>query len=480
MSHLLTFSLLLVLRDCIIAELSTINFQPQIPFSSLVCNTNIKFCRYNPLTPLIILQTHANFSLSSKSNIKSPATIGIGIRLSPSQLKDYLQGTQLMSRNLIDRNLKFTIINPARRCLLIPKDIIPSRIEPSAFDNTISRMQSILLDQYKWYDQPALRILFTKNRHLMLLKVLVDKHNLTISKCFRNQLSPNRDLWDVDFAVYTLPQKLYRLSTNYELIHSGEKFVVKFGAVRRYDIAALFLALVRPIGWHVSIVSAIMLGCLTICIFEYRQRSGFLTRSVGHLRVAEFLMRAQIDQCITNKQTAIILGMKDNLRFIYATYLFYCILISTAFKTNLILELMQPTATLSPETFQELSADPKGIYSFDRKRGQKMNVVTALEAELEKSQNPAIFKNLLQRYILKRVDDINDILKCKINFLEEADYLEMTFKILKRKYGLQGYKVGRDGLVNDIFWAVKYSEVSSGLVDTLRTISSSGMADHFR
>lgn len=109
-----------------------------------------------------------------------------------------------------------------------------------------------------------------------------------------------------------------------------------------------------------------------------------------------------------------------------------------------------------------------------------MNVVTALEAELEKSQNPAIFKNLLQRYILKRVDDINDILKCKINFLEEADYLEMTFKILKRKYGLQGYKVGRDGLVNDIFWAVKYSEVSSGLVDTLRTISSSGMADHFR
>lgn len=484
-----TFNFLLLLCNLsppiVCANQDPITYYSEIFISykiSVVCNTN-KLCQETEIhstIPRLILTT-SKLNHLPQSIIKSPLTIAIGFDLSSSHLISILSGKQLMSRN--PKPSKTSPI--PSNCLLIPRDIFTNRLKISTLDDYISRIQSILLDQYKWYPKGVFRFNNIKNRHIMVIKVLVDHHNLTVGNCEKHQVSDNPNVWDIDLAVYTYPQKLLRLSQNYELIHSREKFEVKFGAVKRYNVVAIFLALFRPIGFNMFMANIMVIGCLTICVIGYRKISGIISDNPcsATLRVSEFLIRAQIDQCLGYKHAALILKTNINLRFIYATYLFYCLLISATFKSNLIQELMKPTETLSPETFHELLADKRPIHALEtRKGGQPMHVNVALESELGrgKRSDNTIFENLSNKYILKAVKDVNELLQCKVSIMDEGSYHKIMFEILEKKYRLRGYKIAEDSIANDIFWAVKHSAGSTGLVETLNAMASAGIIDYFR
>lgn len=453
----------------------------------LVCQTH-KFCRTNPLIintiPHIILSRY-NIAFSRHAKIKSPTTTEISINLPHPFLHTFIYRKQLMSINLtpID-HLNHSPTSKTKRCLIVPDGIFTSRFSSSVMDDYISRIESILLDHYEWYQDPVQRIVHTKNRHIMLIKVLVERHNLSISNCGRSQFPKNRDQWDIDLAVYTYPQKFHHLgTTNVDLIHSGEQVKVQFAAVRRYDIYTLFVGLVSPMGWKVFAASVLLLVFLTLCIVGYHHHltDYIIPPAVSASRVAEFLMRANIEQCVINAQTTVILGNKIDLKLIYATYLLYCIVISTAFKSNLVQELMKPSATLSSRTFQELVVDSRSIYSLDeRKGGQSMSAYTSLESEVARYPEKSVYQKLLKKYNRRTAPDIDHVLSGKVNIMDEGELLKIMFEILEQKYGLRGYKIGTESIVNDVFWAVKHSEVSTGIRETLRIIISSGIGNHFR
>lgn len=378
-------------------------------------------------------------------------------------------------------------------CLLVPKDIFADSMRAVKVDSYLHRTKSIVLDFYEWYTNGFERIMNVKNRHIMVLKVLAGHLNRSLSSCGSSQFkSAKHDKHEIDFATVTTLEKRHKYKT-WELFHPREQSEVGFAAVRKQDYFSVLVALVKPIGWKIFFATGILIPILTLFVFLYQTMSDNMTlvsRSKPETaKISGFLIRAHIDQCVENKNTTLIVGKKMDLRILYMSWLFYCLIVTTTYRTNLIQELMKPAATISPETFEELLADPRPFVGFDGgKGGQRVEVGNILASEaiaysnrvISKDGNDNVYKRLGERYKKRGIQGAEDVLETKLNMFDEVDILHEMFEILERKYGIQHYKIAKVSLTNDISWAVKRSQGSARILETLEILATSGILDFYR
>jgi hypothetical protein len=251
------------------------------------------------------------------------------------------------------------------------------------------------------------------------------------------------------------------------------------------------VALIRPIGQNIFLANLVLIPLLTLVIYLYHKISTQTPPKTSS--IFGFLLRAHIDQCVDTEHVNKMLGknkMRLDIRALYIFWLFYCLLLTATFKSNLIQELMKPGATLSPETWEELIAERKQrpIVGIDLGRGgQSFDTMSILEAEEEKyhfNKKPSkqnVFQILLSQYVKRGVKNIEDILVGRLNLCDDGLILRVMFDVLREKYGIFHYKIGRESIRNDIFWGIRHDGEASRKIGTdIKWLADTGIMDHFR
>ncbi len=77
--------------------------------------------------------------------------------------------------------------------------------------------------------------------------------------------------------------------------------------------------------------------------------------------------------------------------------------------------------------------------------------------------------------------NIEDILVGRLNLVNDESLLRVMFGVLKEKYGIFHYKIGRESIKNDIFWAIRHDgEASRKMLTNIQWLADTGIMDHFR
>lgn len=366
---------------------------------------------------------------------------------------------------------------PTDNCFLVPKLIFGNTVmQHPSVDVYLHQTKSIILDFYNMFENDVERVVNVKNRHEMIVKVLIEHLNLSLTVCGDSQYPPP-PLRHIDFALTRYDQQKEKLG-NATLFHSREFYQVTFAAVKTIDVSVLFASLIRPIGWSVFLSSIGLLLVLSLFISVYYKLRGskIITQ---FLTVTYFLLRAHIDQCANRRRTTTLLNHHFDLKLIYGTYLFYCILIIATYKSNLVQELMQPSATISANTFEELVLDNKPLISLGFDRGGQATDLKEFMT-MEATRNPVFVKLVKKRTRGAEHLDPVFIIKGKVNIIDDGTVLTALITMLERKFQITHFRMGKSVVVNPEFWGIKRSRHEDGVVKTLRQLASSGVLDHFK
>ncbi|XP_021946267.2 uncharacterized protein LOC110844388 [Folsomia candida] len=455
-------------------------------------NTNFK--PFNDLIPVLI---SSQISPSRPERFtKSEKTLGIFL----NQISDTKHANQsrffgtfsgLMASDILQVVLNHTTgnITPVnkrkqRDCLIISNSIFQYFPSGSRLDDYFRRIESIVLDFYSWFKDEMEATLNIKNRHIMLLKVISTHLNLSFSSCGSDQDPDDRDERDIDFAISSYKLQKQKLPKAV-LIHSREKYKITFASVKSRDFTAIFVTLVRPVGWRVFACTATCITVLTLLLTMYSKICNFNEITTG--KVTFLLIRAHIDQCTTSYEIRQILHRKLMLQFVYVIWLFYCLLIAATYKSNLVQQLQQPTSTVCASTFKELLEDGRPIVGLGGKRpGEYPNLRQIIRTEAEKLANDKeadkanVLLELLKVYEWSEGRKPDHIVKGKFNMLEDEVMLKVIFAIMKNRYAVHHYQIAKDVIVNNEYWAVKYGPRTRRIVEIIGRLVNGGITDHFR
>ncbi|XP_035713893.1 uncharacterized protein LOC118438174 [Folsomia candida] len=368
-------------------------------------------------------------------------------------------------------------------------------------------------------------ILSVKNRHLMIVKVIATHLNLSFTSCGSSQFPENRDDRDIDFAISSYDLQRQKIDSAL-LIHSREKFVISFAAVKTNDFAAMLVALIRPVGWRVFACSAGLILSITLLLGVYNkvkmyskrtneirkpqyltipksgtfealktQKFEFQTSPRSNVRntvqystisrITLILFRAHIDQCTSSGMVRKIFTRDQiDLQFLYVIWLFYCLLIATTYKSNLVQQLLSPTSTLSACTFSELLQDDRPIVGFGGRRPGEypllLEIISTEAAKFQGSERGRILTQLIQRYEPTEGRRPDLALSGKINVLEDEAIITGMLALMRNRYSVNHYGKGKDAIVNEEFWSVKYGHYTNDIANVIGRLVNGGITDLFR
>lgn len=372
-------------------------------------------------------------------------------------------------------------------CFIIPGQIITSKIPIELLDTHFQATKSILLDYYELYHTDIERVLNVKNRHVMVVKVLLDHLNMSLTSCGSKQHPKDRSQRDIDFTVISYLQQRQKIDGHATLLHSREMYSIQFASVKSQDLSILFGALVNPIGYEVLVAGFLLLLILTVFIamFYKFKASHSWDRGLGEFiptstDITTFLLRGQIDQCSSCKIASKMMKF-SMLRFIYGVWLFYCILITSTYKSKLIHQLMQPTSTITANTFEELLEDPRPIVALGGGRnGFHQNVLDIIVefGLLNGTKTGDLFLKIIDRYRGRSGDnDPMTLIEGRFNFLDSGARLNLMFSIFEKKFQIENYEISKASFSKPEFWSVKTSWRSKTILATLGQLASSGILD---
>lgn len=144
--------------------------------------------------PLVIISRNY-FNLVRRS-IKSAHTLGVIIQYPSSKdssLTHQFSKVGLMSASASPsfvKSLNDTILtypSDKTNCFLISRTIFQNAPYVEDMDDYFSRIKSVVFDFYSWHRDEMDATLNVKNRHIMLLKVIVAHLNLSFSSCGEDQ-----------------------------------------------------------------------------------------------------------------------------------------------------------------------------------------------------------------------------------------------------------------------------------------------------
>lgn len=244
----------------------------------------------------------------------------------------------------------------------------------------------------------------------------------------------------------------------------------------------MFVALVRPVGWRVFVCTAVTILVLTAVFKGYHRMSDVQIAPAS--KIALVLFRSHIDQCTTQTEICRILRGKPDLQFLYTVWLFYCLLIAATYRSNLVQQLMKPTSTVSASTFKELLEDGRQIVGLGGKRpGEYPRIKEFIRSEAEKMETKEgrdVLLNILQVYDSDGGRKPDKILSGKINMLEDQVMLEVVFAIMRDRYGVNNFRIAKDVISNEEYWAVKYGPWTKDIVTIIGRLVNGGLTDFFR
>lgn len=392
----------------------------------------------------------------------------------------------------LDLILQPKVVPEISPCLQIYHQIFPTRRsipDVGKSDAYFAASQSIMLDFYKVSDNNYVRMRNMKNRHHMVVKVVLKHLNLSVDACGSHRFLEDGSQRHLDFGISSYKQQHEKLQTA-SLIHSGEQFRIIFASMRREVFSGMFVSLVKPIGTQVLVFSLVLIVLLTTFLWLYVKflvKVGQKRAALSETKVVDvilYLFRGHVDQCVDTGN--VFRGHhRNDLKVLHAAWLCYTLLVLAAYRSNLIDTLMQPGSYERHETFEQLANDERTIVGIglEGRPGQSSNIRTIMAGEVAKSKSDSThtFERIGAKFNKSYVPNALEILEGRFNFMDDEIMVEKTFLVLEKRYGVHHYEIGRESLKNEEFWSVSHSAPKARqILRVIRHLAECGALDNFR
>jgi hypothetical protein len=318
----------------------------------------------------------------------------------------------------------------------------------------------------------------------MTAKIILEQLNVSISSCPKPKSSPPDRISpanDVDFAVNTVEDHRM-LSSNSEIFFSGETYVVKFASPFKQDNRQTVIVLIGPLGWNVFIATlSTTLGI--ICVLKLSSNGTIRTESI-----ISAVVRPLLDQCEERKLPS----ERIYFRIILLTWLFYCLLITETYRSELISHMMKRTDKLWMKTIQEIATDTTHhLIQLGSRQGYKFmsesilysEAINSVKEERKKKFTILIQKindtvNWLRSQKRKRMN--KEIAEGSAIIIGDSFMVELFSDVVEDISGSRFYEPSEEGLPSKIFWSVKYGPLQESILNMLKWLRDNGILDHFR
>jgi hypothetical protein len=428
-----------------------INSDLQIPLQlkciSSVYQANNNIFTFHKASSIILLWSTAILILSDTRDGSKPS--------------NHLMYPLLMNQS--DINYNYHPNQDNNNCFIVSTQLYPRPSHPiQHLDNYISSIDNLIFELYK---SKTLRGGLRSRQHL-LIKIILNYHNLSVSNCKNRKSSTGQEInLDIDFAVDTNKNST---SLNHQIFDPWETYSLRFTFIYRKEPRSPLGDLVGPIGSTVLFITAISFPVLLFILLSFSYVSHHFSgtnSSVSFISITSSLLRPLLDQCEEEELPS----NRSYFRLILAPWLFYCLLLSETYRSELRSHMMKPMNKRWLRTYGELVNDSTfqstTVTFFSDRRGQQFEPQALLGSEFHLT-NPGrrktILDNILQQinytdqsFRNRNHDDlVREMNEGKTVILGDSFVLQVFSEMSRIKLGTKFYQVSMEGIDRKVLWSV--------------------------
>jgi hypothetical protein len=396
-----------------------------------------------------------------------------------SKLANYVMYPMLMDQSDINGN--HPPKNDNNNCLLVSTQLYPRPSHPiQHLDNYISSIDNLI---FELYNSENLRGRLRNRQHL-LIKIILNHHNLSVSNCKKSNSTGQEINLDINFAV---DAKNISAFPNQHIFDPWETYSLRFTFIYRKEPHCTLGDLVGPIGSTVLSITAISFTVLLFILFSFSYVPYSIpTSPISFISITSSLLRPLLDQCEEELPSS-----RFYFRLILAPWLFYCLLLSETYRSELTSHMMKPTTKGWLRTYGELVNDTafqsSTVTFFSDRRGQPFDPHVVLQSEfhlMDRGRRKTVSKNILQQ-----IDNTNqrfrnrnhcDLLREMSNgqtiILGDSFVLEVFSEMSRIKLGTKLYRVSTEGIDRKVLWCVIRRR--NVIIGTLVLLRDAGILSH--
>lgn len=235
-----------------------------------------------------------------------------------------------------------------------------------------------------------------------------------------------------------------------------------------------FKRLIDPLGWNIFIATLLLTAAVTVSLFA-SVKLGKTSNQIKLYLIAETVLRPLLDQCDEDKVT----GKNVKLRIIFLSWLFYCLIITATYRSELISHLMKPPVGQWLETFQDLAGDKERYISqLGSRAGQSVQLYQVLATEFDKgvtTKKSEMFRMLYKRLYRSEGSIFPNMSQGTVNILSDSFILSRFCDEFEQKYGIRYYDLSQESLLSYVFWSVKNGPFQKEILEIFKWLRDSGI-----
>lgn len=109
-----------------------------------------------------------------------------------------------------------------------------------------------------------------------------------------------------------------------------------------------------------------------------------------------------------------------------------------------------------------------------------LEIISTEAAKFQGSERGRILTQLIQRYEPTEGRRPDLALSGKINVLEDEAIITGMLALMRNRYSVNHYGKGKDAIVNEEFWSVKYGHYTNDIANVIGRLVNGGITDLFR
>lgn len=207
------------------------------------------------------------------------------------------------------------------------------------------------------------------------------------------------------------------------------------------------------------------------------------------LAISSVVIRPIFDQCEERHET--LPSTKFYFRLILCTWLFYCLIITDTYRSELISYLMRPQIGISWLKKFSLLRPDQHFLRFGFRPGQTTSVNEFVQAEIESCRETEPKRAQFLEQILQGISQTSKLMKeKKLDVLKtfsvggfiafgDSFLLLSCIRVFERIVGGRFYEVSTDSVENRLYWAVSPGPWHTGVIGTMRRLRDGGILNYF-
>lgn len=327
---------------------------------------------------------------------------------------------------------------------------------------------------------------------LIVTQYLMKSLNVSVLNCYRKSDGhyqyPSNEPLDLHFKLVTISSKLEEsLHSNLQDISISSK--VQFLTAKTVDDRVLWASLIGPLGVHVFITTVALIPILIFIIYAF---SRWERGSISLDDISSAVIRPLFDQCLENQLPS----TKLYFRLVLAVWLYYCLLVSETYRSELTSFLTRGNDGKWLRTFAEIArnAEKLTFAPANFETNQMLELMSILKSEYEmhaesdgkysrsieesyKSLNKTTSGMLKwgQSWRIEWFAVLKAIMKGTACLIGSKTQLTAVCEIFRHRYGQSVYQISDDSITSYETWAVWHGPLKSAISCKVQWMRDTGI-----